>query len=84
MKRRNFQYIFFLVLGREITPLCHFRDVLINGSENLICHPLSLREKSEFKEFSQAVSFLSCQADVWKEGRKEGSRNTGLTNMVGA
>lgn len=80
-KTRNsdFQYIFFSLSSgkKKITPLCHFRDMLNRMQTSFVIF-WSYR-KSEFRDFSRAVSILCCQV----EQLKEGSKNVGQWELLG-
>lgn len=72
-------HFFFLIFGqkKKITPLCHFRDVLNRMQTSFVIF-WSYR-KSEFRDFSWAVSILCCQV----EQLKEGSKNVGQWELLG-
>lgn len=64
--------------AKKSTPLCHFRDVLINRMQTSFVIFWSYR-KSEFREFCQAVGILCCQV----EQLKRGSKNVGQRELLG-
>lgn len=78
MKCSDFQYIFSLSLGKNYT-IMSFSWCAHQWNWKPHLSSFGLIEKSEFREFSWAVSILCCQV----EQLKEGSKNTGLKRVAG-